>query len=406
MAFSYKKITAAALAAVCVASMTGCADTGYIGTVDGMEIRNGIYLWCVQSAYSDCYAEITEVKEEAGDTSEVNDVFVQTVDGKPANDWIKENAVVELRRYVAINRLFDENGLTFTAEDQAVINADVNKIWDEEDWYAQYIYGTKTMGEYYESIGMGMDTIRDVYTTNKKEEKLLEALYTEGGSKAVPAEELDSYITENYANVKYIELPFKDMYGLALPNDDEIAAVVAKAQDYVDRLNNGESFIEIQYEVDLKNAQDEAQVDQEAYFETATYENPSDEEWDKAVEEARANATAEKAESVEELEVVINKDSSSLDEELTEFVWNLDADGKAYLLETEEAAYVVVRDDITTKESWKAESLTVVLDALVGEEFDAYLIEVGSAYDVELNDRLVNDKYSPDTYKAFKSDFE
>ena len=114
MAFSYKKITAAALAAVCAASMTGCSDTGYIGTVDGMEIRNGIYLWCMQSAYGDCYTEITEVKEEAGDTSEVTDVFSNTVDGKTANDWIKENAVVELRRYVAVNRLFEENGLSFT----------------------------------------------------------------------------------------------------------------------------------------------------------------------------------------------------------------------------------------------------------------------------------------------------
>lgn len=406
MAFSYKKITAAALAAVCAASMTGCTDTGYIGTVDGMEIRNGIYLWCMQTAYGDCYTEIVEVKEEAGDTSEVTDIFVQTVDGKPANDWIKENAVVELRRYVAVNRLFEENGLTLTSEELASINADVNEIWDEDNWYAQYIYGTDTMGEYYDSIGIGMDSIRDIHTTNKMELKLLEALYTDGGVKALPTDEINSYLTENYANVKYIELPFEDMYGLSLQTEDEIAAVTAKAQDYVDRLNNGESFIEIRYEVDLEIAQNDAQIAQEAYFETATYENPSDEEWDNAVADARANAVADKAETVEELEIAVNKASSSLDVELTEFIWNLDADGKAYLLETEEAAYVVVRDDITAKETWKSENITTILDAIVGEEFDAYLVEVGAAYTVELKDSLVNNKYSPDNYKAFKSDFE
>ena len=406
MAFSYKKITAAALAAVCVASMTGCSDTGYIGTVDGMDIRNGVYLWCMQSAYGDCYTEIADVKEEAGDTSEVSDVFTQTVDGKPANDWIKENTVVELRRYVAVNRLFEENGLTFTAEDTASINDYVNQVWDKEDMYAQYIYGTKTMGEYYDSIGIGMETIREVYTTNQKEAKLLEALYSEGGSKAVPAEEINSYLTENYANVKYIEIPFLDMYGNDLITDDEAASISAKAQDYVDRLNAGESFIDIRYEYDLETAKDKAQVDLEAYYNTATSENLSDDEMNKAVEDARANATADKAESIDELEVAVKKDSSSLNAELTEFVWNLDADGKAVLLETEDAVYVVVRDDITTKDNWKSENMTAILGDLAGEQFDAYLIEVGSAYAVELNESLVNNKYSPDNYKAFKSDDE
>ena len=281
----------------------------------------------------------------------------------------------------------------------------MNSIWDDEDFYAQYIYGTKTMGEYYESIGMSEDTIRDVYNTNKKEEKLLIALYSEGGAKAIPTEEINSYLTENYANVKYIELPFEDMYGNSLISDDEIAAVTAKAQGYVDRLNGGESFIEIQYEVDLENAKDDAQVAQEEYFNTATYENPSDEEWNNAVDEARANATADKAETVEELEKTISKSYSSLGEELTEFIWNIDADGQAYLLETDEAAYVVVREDITTKEEWKSDNMTTILNALAGEDFEAYLAEVGASYTVELKENLVNNKYSPDSYKAFQSDF-
>lgn len=402
MAFSYKKITAAAVAAVCAVSMAGCVDTGYIGTVDGMDIRNGIYLWCMQTAYGDAHTEVSEVKSEAGDTSEISNLFEETVDGKPANDWIKENTVAELRRYVAVNRLFEENGLALTAEENADIQDYVNGIWDNEDWYAQYIYGTNTMGEYYDSIGMGVDTVRDVYTTNKKEAKLLEALYSEGGAKAVPAEELNSYLTENYANVKYIELPFTDMYGIALQLEDEITAVVDKAQGYVDRLNGGESFIEVRYEYDLEVAQNEAMADREAAFEAATFENPSDAEWDAAMEEAKANATADKAESVEELEVAVNKDSSTLDVELTEFIWNLDADGKAYLLETENAAYVVIREDITTKDGWKSDNMATILDEMVGDDFDAYLAEVGAAYTVELDDYMVNNKYSPDSYKVFK----
>ncbi len=401
MKFSYKKLTAAAIAAVCTISMAGCMDTGYIGTVDNMEIRNGIYLWCMQTAYGDAYTEITEVKEEAGDTSEVADVFAQNVDGKPALDWVKENTVVELRRYVAVNRLFEEKGLELTAEDSADINEYVNGLWDNEDMYAQYIYGTKTMGAYYDSIGMGMDSVRDIYTTNRKETRLLEALYGEGGEMAVPTEEMNSYLTENYANVKYIEIPFTDIYGIKLQLEDEIQAVVAKAEGYVERLNGGESYIDVRYEYDLEVAQNEAQADREAAFEAATFENPTDDEWNAAIEEARANATADKAETVEELEIAVNKESSNLNEALTEYIWNTAADGKATLLETDTAVYVVVRDDITTKESWKSENLSTILTEMVGDDFDAYLIEAGKAYNVDLDDYLVNNKYSPDTYKPF-----
>ncbi|MBQ8196396.1 MAG: hypothetical protein IJZ47_13655, partial [Oscillospiraceae bacterium] len=88
-------------------------------------------------------------------------------------------------------------------------------------------------------------------------------------------------------------------------------------------------------------------------------------------------------------------------EELTEFIWNMAIDGKAYLLETDNAAYMVVRDDITTKEAWKNDNKAAILDEMVGEEFDAYLIEVGASYTVELDDNLINKKYSPDSYKAF-----
>ncbi len=404
MAFSYKKIIAAAVAAACITSMAGCVDTGYVGTVDNMEIRNGIYLWCMQTAYGDAHTQITEVKEEAGDTSEVTDVFAQTVDGKPALDWVKDNTVVELRRYVAVNRLFEENGLALSAEEVADVNDYVNQLWDTEDMYAQYIYGTNTMGEYYDSIGMGMDTVRDVYTTNQKEAKLIEALYSEGGSKALPAEEIDTYLTDNYANVKYIEVPFTDMYGITLQLEDEIQAVKDKAQGYVDRLNAGESFIDVRYDFDLEVAQNEAMADREAAFEAATFENPSDEEWDKAMEEAKANAYAEKATTVEELETAVSKEASSLSAELTEFIWNLDADGKAYLLETEKACYVVVREDITTKETWKSDNMSTILVEMVGDEFDAFLAETGAAYEVELDDYLVNNKYSPDKYKVFNNE--
>ena len=86
MAFSFKKTAAAAMAIICTASMCGCMDSGYIGSINGIQIRNGMYLSYVMSAYSDGHTEVTEAKSEAGDTSEVADLYVETIDGKNAKD--------------------------------------------------------------------------------------------------------------------------------------------------------------------------------------------------------------------------------------------------------------------------------------------------------------------------------
>ena len=196
-----------------------------------------------------------------------------------------------------------------------------------------------------------------------------------------------------------------DKYDLSLTDEADIQAVKDKANSYADRLNNGESFIDIRYEVDLAEAQDEAAVEAENAFEDETFEAPTEEEFDAAINEAIAGATAEKYENDADVETVISKEYSSLDVELTEYIWNLAADDKATVFETEKASYVVVKHDITTKEYIREEYRDTILHELKGDEFEALLETTGAAYAVELNEKLVN-KYSPDTYKGFKKDEE
>lgn len=38
MSHNYRRFIAASCAIVCAASMTGCSDSGYIGTINGMQI--------------------------------------------------------------------------------------------------------------------------------------------------------------------------------------------------------------------------------------------------------------------------------------------------------------------------------------------------------------------------------
>lgn len=404
MSFNFKKTAAAGAAIILAASMCGCADSGYIGTINGVQYRTGVYLSALLTAVGNAQTEVSEVRKEAGDTSEIADIFVETIDGKDANEWIKEEALTTLKRNAAVQKLFADNGLTLTEDEIKGINDQINSLWNDENFYAQYIYGVDTMGEYYDSIGIGKESLRDIYTNNTKQDKLFMYYYDTDGIKAVTEDEINAQLTDTRACVKYIELPFEDKYGIDLKEDAEKQAVKDKAADYVSRLNSGTDFTEIQYEHDLANAQNEAAVDAENKYEeladTEGAEVPED--YDKYIQDAIDAATATKHESADELDVVISKSSSGLSEELTDFVWSTAADGKAVTFETDSAVYVVVREDITKKTEWKEQNKSAILHEIKEDEFKAMIDSEASGFEVSLDSYLVDTKYAPNKIKGIE----
>ena len=397
-----RKITAAAAAAVMAASLCGCADTGYLMKVDGVEIRNGVYLYSELNALQQAYSEITEERREYGDTSEVADIFKENVDGETAENWVKREAMESVKRIVAVQRLCEQNGIALTEDQIKELNEQVNSMWNDENGYVQMLYGTNTLGEYYDSIGIGKDSIKDIYTADDLSNELFMHYYDTDGIMPVSEEEFNGYITENYAAARIIELEFKDYQGLMLKEDEEIQAVRDLAQSYVDRLNGGESFADIRYEVDLKNAQNEAQVNAEDDYDEMTAEARPDDR-DKFVQEAVDAVTVEKK-TDEQLDTILNREStsSSLDAEVVEHIWNAAADGKAALLEQEDSCFIIVREDITTKETWKENIKRTVLNALKSDEFEERLETAYAEYSVEQDDYLVNTKYAHKKIKGFE----
>lgn len=393
-----KRVIACAAALACAGCLSGCADTGYIMSVNGIDFKNGIYLNCLLTSINNANTEVKEEKEEYGETGEVSDIFKETVDGKDAELWIKEDALSQMKRYAAIQDLCDEYGITLDDAKKSEINDTMNSLWNEENFYAQYIYKTDTMGEYYDSIGISKDSMKQIYTFTALSELLFKHYYDTDGITPVSDEEFNTYIRENYASVKYVELEFNDYQGLDLKEETDIQAVRDLAQSYADRINGGESFVEIKYEFDLKNAQDEARVNAEDEYAALTEEAKPD--MDSFVEEKVNAVTVDKAESEEKLDTVINKERSTLDEDITEYIWNLADDSKASLFETIDSVYVVVRDDITTKETWKSDNRLSVLRALKNDDYENILKETYAGYDVQQNGYLVDNKYAPNKIKG------
>ena len=92
MKYNFKKIAAGVLAVGLTMSLCGCGDNGYLMTVDGVSIRNGVYLTFQQTAFSSAntkYNEENSTSDSSSSTESV-DIFEQTVEGKSVPEWIKE----------------------------------------------------------------------------------------------------------------------------------------------------------------------------------------------------------------------------------------------------------------------------------------------------------------------------
>ena len=453
MSHKIKKLAAASLAIVCAASMCGCSDSGYIGTVNGIQIPNGMYIFYVAvNGYSEAANKITDELGDSLGTAEVT-VFNNTIEGKTASAWLKDHAVEKLRRYAAIEELFTNNGLSLTAEEQTAIDENIKALDDDLGYYAQYYglpEGITSFGEHYESMGIGKSSLRLISENSYKEDHVFLNQYDVDGLTPVTDDEINSYITENYAAVKLLKLTFTDYQGITLKDEADIQAVKDLAQAYADRYNSTGDWSEIQYDFDLRQAQFDAWLNaddeyaemkdgsseatdtssaaesqsdtsvstaeaQSGTAEAAPEEtgnssgtifqkpvvNTGDAEYNKFAQDAIDAATAE-LKDIDSLEQFIKKDSSTLPEKITEYIWNASADSKATLFTDEESncIYVVVRDDATTMESWKTSQHESFLHELRDDAFEELLKGIYQNYVVDLDDYLVNTKYAPEKLRG------
>ncbi|MGN1119979.1 MAG: hypothetical protein ACI4Q4_06450, partial [Oscillospiraceae bacterium] len=377
-----KKIAAAAAAIVCAASLSGCVDTGYLMSIDGMDIRNGLYLQGEISAYSEAYTKVSEAREEQGDDSEIEDLFAESIDGKSVSEWIKENALEKLKRYVAINRLAEEKGITLNESDTTAINTQVAQMWDEENFYAQYIYGTDTIGEYYESIGISRDSMREDLCTESLSEKLFLHYFDTDGETPVSDADFDAYLTENYVSVMTVELPKETYQGIPTEDETIIAAIKETAESYAERYNDGESFVNIHHDADLLEAQNTARVDAEDEYAERS-ENGETLDFDSFVQEAVDAVTVDAPASESEITTTFSKSASAFsDADFTDYIWAITEFDKAFVYDDGSSFWVVVRTDITKNDDWKTDNRSSVLNEMKSDDYEQILKDTYANYTV------------------------
>lgn len=410
----HSKFFAAITAAAVAISMCGCMDNGKIMTVDGMEINNGVYLYYQQSAYSAAQSKINSERENelndiaddiTGDTSSDESssssssssstvkYFSTSIDGKSTSQWVKDETLRLVKQYVAVQRLCEQKGISLDRVENDDVSKKVASVWDDTNYYIQYFYGFDTAGKYYESNGIGRESYTLINTVSALKDKLFTRLYDKDGETPVSEEEFLAYVKENYAAVELLKLDYKDADGNALTSDSDKKAVDEQAQKYADRLSGGESFVDVKYDFDLKAEQDKSREQIEDYYDKNPVKGKTKEEY---VAEEIAKLTVDKAESEDEIISYYNKNSNSLDEAVSEFVFSAKDDGKAALLKTDDCVYVIARVDITAREKWLESSRNSILINIKGTDYESFLDEFASNLTVEANSYLVDSKYKPE----------
>ncbi len=223
MKSTLKKILCAVLAVALCAGLTGCYDEDktWASKKDDLTLPIGGYLYFLSNAYY----------EAAGKLSSDTEVLKGTIDGKDAEDWIRDRALNSVKSYYYIDSKFQELGLSLSEEEEATLESNTASMWS---------YSSASM----ERLGIAKESFHlaaSVYPF--KYQKVFLAMYGADGEKAVPDEELKSYFTENYSYLESFSAPLTktgDDDSTTDLTDDEKAELKTKLEEYVEKINKGD----------------------------------------------------------------------------------------------------------------------------------------------------------------------
>lgn len=376
-----------------MATATACgADTKWAVQYDDYEARAGIFLFYQMSAYYDAVNNITE--EDADfDTTDTKALKSATVEDTPIVEWIQNDATKKVKLYLEVLKQFDELGLSLTDDELSTIDTITDTYW-------QYY------SEYYIKNGIGEQSFKDINTYSYKRQAVFDYYYAEGGTEEVDEQELKDYYEKNNARVKYICLNSKDADGNFM--DTEMKSM---ANDFVERANKGENFDDLiaEYDEYKQKLADEQSAettttasDGSGTIESTSASASNTEDTATIGSSSDTDVEATSTETEEDKypnEYIITKSedesSGSPTYKVNQEIFGHSKYGDAFLVEEDNAYYVVVRYDIWGRDdSWTDENKSSVLNTLYSDKFDEKMLSLVDDSQVTLNTKAYN-RYNP-----------
>ena len=384
----FKRICAISLALViAVLCFTGCHKKGEtVVTIDGYDVPSGLYLAVQFESFNTFYADVNSLAGSVT-ASNVDGYLKYSIDGKSSTDYIYEKTIETLRNYVAVERLFAEEGLELDEDDNNLI-----------DSYTAYYWTNYGYQDIYQINGVSKDSFRLLMENNIKKNKIFEHYYMpadeetgKGGKFVVSDDEVKAYMAEHYilANtftsdtstlIKDTEEGTEDTATEATATTDvsTVKERVELLNGYATRINNGESFDTIATE-----------------YQTATGETIS----------SGNSGSIDTTGTIYPTNAAVYTDEDS-DTTTFEMLAETKAKegfeyGKAYVTDDTEFLYSVslsIIYDITKDPVYIEGYRSTVISSMKADEFDDLLKTKGEAFELKENKGMIS-YYSPHNIK-------
>ena len=384
-----KRIAAGLLCAAAACSFTACKDTTWAYKIQDTTITAGMYIAYQINAYM-------EAQNEAEDTTK--DVLEQQIDGKDATAWINEKVLEYCKSYVAVEQKFNELGLSFSDSDKNILETQLENMW----YYYQSLY---------EPNGAGKQSVEKILENSYKSNLIFKKYYDKDGIEAVSEEDLKKEFTDNYALVKYIQMPMKDAEGNKLKTEGK-EELKKKAEAYVERLNKKENIDDLieEYEKILEEQEAAANDDTSSGASSGTSSGSSSANASSSVSSAAdvssaantsstasgsassgtsSGSTDEEEEETDPNEVIIYKEDETLAQKFKDGIFGAQV-GVPTIVEDDENYYVTIRYDILADESKYEDYHDTLLSNLKGDEYDEMVKSWYTDYSVDTNEDSVN----------------
>ena len=399
----FKKLVAAICAVAITLSVAGCADVSTIGSIDDQTINAGIYLLYEQSAISEAQQEVDDQLTAMGTSSSKIENFSYynyNVQDKTFSQYVQDRTLEQVKQYVAIQKKFDELGLTLTDEEKSEVTTSAKKMWDTEITYYGYSTGT-TYGQNYENAGISRKSYEAVQLVNKMSNKVFDAYYEENGISATDEKDIATYFYDNYGRFWIIQVSLTEGNGDKITTDEGKKAKKEQAQGYVDRLLAGEDYETVYHEYEDLVAKEKADAEAESNSGNSSVASESSSTASSTSEtvsdDTTSSGTSGSEEESHDHEFLLSKTDTSPSEEFIKWAFELET-GKGGVYEDDSVYYAVVRCDIKEREDWLTENHSDILHLMKDDEYEAMLNETAKDYALDLNNDALN-KYKPENLK-------
>lgn len=371
-----KRIAALIIAAIMVMMLTACGDTSWIVKVDGETVNSGSYIYYQTAGYTAAGYELAAQNQDYYYYMIYGLSYIdEKIGDKTVTEYMNDYALSMCKQYVVIERLFDELGLELTDDDKAIIDVQVNNLWNNSS-------------SAYEKAGIAKSTIEKIAVNSYKENMVFNSYYEVGGLNGTTEDDIKGYLEDNYVRIKYMSFDFADNTDDAI-DEQRKADALSQAQSYLDRAAAGESMNSLIKELNDLRAEADAAENGETIPDNSEA-SPADEE----NSDAEEDLDVEEQEPEYAYETVLMKDSKNPSEKFVNYVFNEVKTGEIKLVQDDMYIYVVQKLDVLERTDIYDSKRESFIKDLFNDDFTNLVNEKLSGYSVEVNEASVK-RYDP-----------